>query len=126
MNNPKIPYNELPKLPPKFEFEDINILKKLGEAKEALAELRGISYLFDSNISYMLLIPLTTVEAVSSSNIENIHSTIEGSFQAEVLADSEINIPDKETRNYKRVFLFAIIFLRKDCLVLNIELLENI
>ncbi len=40
--NPKIPYNDLPPLPPKVDVETKAILKKTITARSALAELKGL------------------------------------------------------------------------------------
>lgn len=43
MFDPQKPYNELPKLPPTFDFDDVEILKKVNLANIALSQLNGCS-----------------------------------------------------------------------------------
>lgn len=40
--NPKIPYNDLPPLPPNVDVETKTILKETIAARSALAELKGL------------------------------------------------------------------------------------
>jgi len=41
--NAKVPYNDLPSLPPKVDVETKTILKETIAARSALAELKGLS-----------------------------------------------------------------------------------
>jgi Fic family protein len=126
MFNPELPYNDLQKLMPDFDFDDKDILKVLGETKEALAELKGISYLFDKKISTTLLMPLTTKEAVSSSNIENIHSTLTDTLEAEILSNTEIRLPEKETLSYRDSLVYGFNQILKNDFKLSLEILEEL
>ncbi len=126
MLNHKIANNNLSALPPDFNFDTPKLLKALGNAKEALAELRGKASLFDKNVSNLLLVPLTTKEAVNSSNIENIHSTLDSVFQSEILSETDVNLPEKETNNYKKSLLSGAQKLKENNYTLTKEMIEDL
>jgi Fic family protein len=127
MIDPKIAHNTLPYLPPEdFSYDDKDILVSLGNAKEALAELKGKSFVFNENFSNLLLLPLTTKEAVESSNIENIHSTLEGTFEAEILAGTNIALENKESKSYKDALLKGLRLLKENGLKINRAIIEDV
>ena len=97
------PYNELPKLPPAINFDDIDILKAVNATNIALSELKGSATFMPDQ--HLLLAPLTLREAVASNGIENIHTTVSDVLQAEVLSETEINLPEKETLYYREGLL---------------------
>ena len=79
------PYNNLPNLPPDFIFDDIDILKKVNIANKALSQLNGLIRTLEN--PEVILQPLKVKEAVESSGIENINTTISEALQAELRAD---------------------------------------
>ena len=93
------PYNDLPLLPPKFDFDQVSILKKVNSAGIALATLSAASSSIPN--SALLIEPLTVREAVASSGIENINTTVSEVFQAELFAEQLITKAQKETLHYK-------------------------
>ncbi len=107
MNNFNVqkPYNSLPLLPTEFDFNDIEILKKVNSANKALAELSA--YLLALPNPYLLIEPMTVREAVASSEIENIHTTVSEVFQAELLPDMTMTTEQKETLHYKDALLYG-------------------
>jgi len=109
--SPLNPYNELPKLPPDFNFDDIQILKRVNTANIALSKLSGIAQSIPNR--KLLLEPLTVREAVASSGIENINTTVEEVFQASFFDESRLTKEQKETLHYK------------DALLLGYELIER-
>lgn len=104
-NNPDIPYNELPILPPACDLDDIEILKKVNTANIALARLNGASLAVPNR--ELLMEPLTVREAVASSGIENINTTVSEVFQAELFPIIEAPTPQKETLHYKQALLIG-------------------
>lgn len=104
-HNPSKPYNNLPLLPPEFNFDDIDILKAVNKANKELATLKAA--LFSLPNPYLLIEPMTVREAVASSEIENINTTVAEIFQASLLPKSEITKPQKETLHYKEALLFG-------------------
>lgn len=95
MYSKETPYNDLPFLPPNINYDDVDILKAVNATNIALSELKGSAdFLPDQKL---LLAPLTLREAVASNGIENIHTTVSDVLQAEVLSETEIRLPEKET-----------------------------
>lgn len=97
--NKSRPYNDLPLLPPKAEFETKEILTKTIRASRALAQLNGaIRNLPNPSL---FLDTLHLQEAKASSEIENIITTNDDLYQA-VVADKKFdNLATKEVISYK-------------------------
>jgi len=110
-NNPEIPYNDLPLLPPMGDLDDVAILKKVNTANIALARLNGASLAVPNR--ELLLEPLTVREAVASSGIENINTTVSEVFQAELFPLADAPKPQKETLHYKQALLFGHRFVKE-------------
>lgn len=109
MYSKDLPYNDLLSLPPSFQYDDVDVLKAVNTTNIALSELKGASIsLPNQNI---LLSPLTIREAVASNGIENIHTTVSDVLQAEVLSQTEIRLPEKETLFYREALLKGLEFL---------------
>lgn len=85
-------------LPPKFDFETKSILKKLTEARAALAELKGFVYIVPNQS--ILINTLTLQEAKDSSAVENIITTHDEIFKAELDKNLIQNVATKEVQNY--------------------------
>ena len=71
--SPEKPFNQLPDLPPKAEFETPRVLKATTRASRALAELKGRTHSIPNPT--ILLNTLALQEAKLSSEIENIFTT---------------------------------------------------
>jgi Fic family protein len=97
------PFNQLPSLPPDFSFDDVDILKKVNRANIALSKLSGIAMAIPNR--KLLIEPLTVREAVASSGIENINTTVEEVFQASLFDESRITKAQKETLYYRDALL---------------------
>lgn len=88
------PWNELPELPISEQlFEDLDIYKQLGRAKEALALLNGRSIAIPNQ--GVLINAITLQEAKDSSAIENIFTTEDELYKA--YSEDENNRPVKGT-----------------------------
>ncbi|MCM2339221.1 MAG: Fic family protein [Burkholderiales bacterium] len=100
-NDPQKPYNNLPILPPDFNFDDIDILKLTNRANIALSELNGTARTLPNRD--LVFNPLAIREAVASSGVENIHTTVAEVFKADVLNKETLSFTDprKETLHYK-------------------------
>ncbi len=98
MFDPRKPYNDLPVLPPDFNFDDIEILKKVNKANIQLASLNNSSIAIPN--STLLIEPLSVREAVASSGIEDINTTVSEVFRAELFPDKEMSKAQKETLHY--------------------------
>ncbi len=103
------PYNSLPKLPPKFDFDDVDILKAAYDAKGELANLNGQLLAAFSNYlnSYLFMSPLLTPEAVASSGVENIITTTQEVLEAKALPRREQTTEQKETISYEEALLLG-------------------
>lgn len=104
MLNLDLPYNDLPLLPPQFNFESISVLKALNNASRALGRLKGIDALSDNKISLLVLEPLLVPESVSSNEIEWIHTTTKAFFDAELDKKKMVG-NNKEIKNYRDALL---------------------
>jgi len=90
--------NELKKLPFEQDIESKIILKKVARAHRALAELKGV-VLSIPNES-ILINTLGLQEAKDSSAIENIITTHDDIFKAELNLDGFKSLNAKEVQNY--------------------------
>jgi len=93
------PYNKLPKLPPNFNFDDVEILKLVNSANIALSSFNGAAKLLPSRS--IIIEPLSVKEAVASSGVENINTTAEEVFKAELFPEVEQTNAQKETLHYR-------------------------
>lgn len=109
--DPKKPYNQLPFLPPSIDLNDVDILKKVNLANISLSKLEGSSMSIPNR--NLLIEPLSVKEAVASSGIENINTTVAEVFQAEVFVDREISKEQKETLHYKDALRMGYAFIKK-------------
>ena len=96
--DPRVPYNDLPLLPPPVELESKAILRKAIGANRALAELKGVGDLIPNQSMLINSIPLQ--EARASSEIENIITTNDKLFQA-AAAESTGDPATKEVLHYR-------------------------
>ena len=97
--NRKIPYNDLPLLPPKADIETKNILRKTILAGRALAQLNGA--LLNLPNPTLFLDTIYLQEAKASSEVENIITTNDDLYQS-LVADRKIENPAiKEVLSYK-------------------------
>jgi Fic family protein len=91
-------------LPPDFDSNDVEILKKTNRANIALAQLNGLIYALPNY--ELLLQPLTVREAVASSEIENIRTTTLDLLQAEIIGETaSLPTAQKETLYYKNALM---------------------
>jgi Fic family protein len=111
MFNPLKPYNALPHLPPKYDFDQVSILKAVNAANKALSRLNALaSKLPDSSI---LISPLLVRESLASSKIENINTTMEEIFQMELLPEKKRSGPAKEVLHYRDAMLYGLKVVKK-------------
>lgn len=95
----KIPYNDLPFLPPKADIETKRILRKTISAGRALAQLNGT--LLNLPNPTLFLDTIYLQEAKASSEVENIITTNDELYKS-IVADRKIeNTATKEVLSYK-------------------------
>ena len=89
----KLPFSE------EASLESVPLLKKVAQAHRFLAELKGVAKTIPNE--EILISTLTLQEAKDSSAIENIFTTHDQLFQADVLQGQKINQSAKEVENYR-------------------------
>jgi Fic family protein len=97
--NAKIPYNDLPPLPPGVDVETKTILKETIAARSALAELKGLGATIPNQA--LLVDSLILQEAKASSEIENIITTSDALFQAFTAKTKQTDPATKEVLRYR-------------------------
>jgi Fic family protein len=98
--NPKLPYNDLPDLPPPAELiETTQILKRCINARVALAELKQAAELIPNSAVLVNALPL--LEARASSEIENIVTTTDKLFEYVDMAEDRADPATKEALRYR-------------------------
>lgn len=88
----------LVKLPASEQLETRAVLKQLVEAHRHLAELKGVAATIPN--PEILISTLSLQEAKDSSEIENIFTSQDGLFQADIFAEHSKNAAAKEVRRY--------------------------
>ncbi|HBI37156.1 MAG: addiction module protein [Spirochaetes bacterium GWF1_31_7] len=79
--NPRVPYNELPLLPPdNGKIESIKILRQENKAIASISELKGIAHIIPNQS--ILINAIVLQEAKDSSEIENIITTKDKLYKA--------------------------------------------
>ncbi len=102
----KIPYNDLPLLPPKADIETKRILRKAISAGRALAQLNGT--LLNLPNPALFLDTIYLQEAKASSEVENIITTNDELYKS-LVADRKVeNSATKEVLSYKEALWLAL------------------
>jgi Fic family protein len=113
---------KLKKLPLKQDVETKKVLKKLASAHRALAELKGIvSSIPNENI---LINTLGLQEAKDSSAIENIITTHDDIFKAELNLDGFKSLNAKEVQNYISALKKGFGLIKKNKIFTNNDIIE--
>jgi len=113
--------HQLQPLPPPVDLETKAILKKLPEAHRHLAELKGAaSTIPNENI---LIQTLGLQEAKDSSEIENIVTTHDELFKAQI-ADENVGAPSKEVAQYAEALRVGFEAVRTSRLITIRQILE--
>ena len=97
--NRKIPYNDLPLLPPNVEIESKRMLRKTISASRALAQLNGT--LLNLPNPTLFLDTIYLQEAKASSEVENIITTNDELYKSWVADKKVDDSPTKEVLSYK-------------------------
>ncbi|MDE1902063.1 MAG: Fic family protein [Alphaproteobacteria bacterium] len=113
----------LSKLPPAVDFDnDIAILKKLGDARDALAELRGVCTSIPNQA--ILINTLSLQEAKDSSAIENIVTTHDDLYRSDLFAQEFSSPASKEVYNYAEALRYGYAQVKKSGLLTNNDILS--
>lgn len=112
LNDPEMPYNHLPLLPPsKEKIETVKVLKELVKASVALAELKGIANTLPN--PHILLNAVILKEARASSEIENVITTQDKLYQAISTKGTQTDPATKEVLRYREAMLYGFDFIKK-------------
>lgn len=106
----KIPYNDLPLLPPKADTETKQILRKTISAGRALAQLNGT--LLNLPNPTLFLDTIYLQEAKASSEVENIITTNDELYKSLVADRKTEKLATKEVLSYKEALWLGLEELR--------------
>lgn len=111
---------QIPALPLDFDFETKNILRQLSKSNRRLAELKGVALTIPNE--NILLSSLVLQEALDSSAVENIVTTSDELYRAELDIKGEIsNAAAKDVLNYRQAMQVGFEMVRKKkLLTLNV------
>lgn len=113
---------KLEELPLKKDIETKKVLKKLSSAHRALAELKGlISSIPNGSI---LINTLALQEAKDSSEIENIITTHDDLYKAELNFEGVKSLDAKEVQNYIGALKTGYSFITKRNILTNNDIIE--
>lgn len=93
------PTYTLPQMPPPIDLETVPVLKSLNRASRALANLKGQARTIPNQ--GILIDTLALQEAKASSEVENIVTTQDELFQADVFPDDPLSPAAKEVARYR-------------------------
>src|SRR6056297_2459870 len=117
------PTYQIPVLPPPVELETIAVLKALARANRALAELKGRAATIPNQ--GILIDTLALQEAKASSEIENIVTTQDELFQADLFPEGPRSGAAKEVALYRDAVKLGFQHLvESDGLITNRTLIE--
>lgn len=122
MFDPKVPQNNLQKLPGSFDFHNKNLYLKALEAQKSLAKLNGLLHLLPN--ADILVTPLITAESVSSSAIENINTTTIEVLKAQALPQDFRLGAEKEVLHYREAILYGYKLIQENNFLITNDLIE--
>jgi len=109
-------------LPQESELESVPILKSLARAHRYLAELKGVAKSIPNE--GILISSLTMQEAKDSSAIENIITTHDELFRADIAKGEKINQAAKEVENYRNALSMSYSQIKKHGLLRIADILH--
>ncbi len=112
----------IPNLPLPKDIESKKVLKKVADARATLAELKGVHTTLP-NIS-ILLNTLALQEAKDSSAVENIMTTHDELYRAELNMNLVKSIAAKEVQRYAQALKDGYEIVKKDKLITNATILK--
>lgn len=94
----------IPILPLTYDLETIDVLKQLNRSNRKLAELRGVAQTIPNEA--ILINTLALQEAKDSSEVENIITTQDDLFKADLNMSQNVGrLAEKEVLNYREALL---------------------
>lgn len=114
---------QIPKLPLGYDLETKAILKQVIKAKSKLSELKGVAATIPNEA--ILISSLTLQEAKDSSEIENIVTTQDDLYKAELNIQKQfITASTKEVLNYREAIQLGFNLVRKDKALSNNRIIQ--
>ena len=109
---------KIPDLPLGVDFDTKDVLKQLAKTNRALAELKGVAGTIPNE--NILISSLTLQEARDSSSIENIITTQDDLYRADLSIKSmAISPATKEVQHYREAVMYGFSLVRKHQLLTN-------
>lgn len=109
---------QIPDLPLQFKFESLTMYKQLTLASRALAELKGVAKTIPNES--ILLNTLVLQEAKDSSEVENIVTTQDEVYQADLdMVETVTKTAQKEVLRYRQAMHTGFDLVRKNKLLTN-------
>lgn len=114
---------QIPKLPLGYDLETKAILKQVIRAKSKLSELKGVAATIPNEA--ILISSLTLQEAKDSSEIENIVTTQDDLYKADLNIQKKfITAATKEVLNYREAIQFGFSLVRQDKVLSNNRIIQ--
>lgn len=114
----------IPMLPLNHDLETIEVMRQLNRANRKLAELRGVAQTIPNES--ILINTLALQEAKDSSEVENIITTQDELFKAELDVNQSITrASEKEVMNYREALLAGFDEVKKNR-ILSLNTIKNI
>lgn len=115
---------KIPSLPLEQNLDTVAILKQLNKANRKLAELKGVALTIPNE--NILIDTLVLQEAKESSEVENIVTTHDELYQADVNAENlVISLQTKEVLHYCEAMKYGFSLVRKNKL-LSLSMIKEI
>lgn len=114
----------IPILPLTYDLETIDVLKQLNRSNRKLAELRGVAQTIPNEA--ILINTLALQEAKDSSEVENIITTQDDLFKADLNMSQNVGrLAEKEVLNYREALLAGFQEVREKG-ILSLNTIKNI
>lgn len=109
---------KIPHLPLPYDLETKAVLKQLNKANRKLAELKGVAQTIPNE--NILISTLTLQEAKDSSSVENIVTTQDDLYRADLCLKHNVQSASaKEVLNYREAIQFGFALVRKNRILSN-------
>lgn len=114
---------DIPILPLGFDVESKEILRQVNKANRALAELKGVAVTIPNE--GILISTLTLQEAKDSSAVENIVTTQDDLYKADIEIERQLtSVATKEVLRYREALQRGFGLVRQDALLTNSRITE--
>ena len=108
----------IPELPLRYDLETKAVLKQVNKANRKLAELKGVARTIPNE--GILISTLTLQEARESSEVENIVTTHDDLYRADLdLKQNVVSASTKEVLNYREAIVHGFSIVRKQKMLTN-------